>query len=83
MDKRDVARKALSRVNAARDLVVENRERWPELQGLLGINKRWLRAFASGQIAQPPAARFLAIESCLGNGQRRPKKKAGAVARPG
>lgn len=82
MDKRDVARKAVSRVNAARGLVVEHRERWPELNGLLGINKRWLRAFASGQIQQPTAARFLAIESYLGNG-RRPAKKARASHRPG
>ncbi len=83
MDKRDVARKVVSRVNAARGLVVANRERWPELQGCLGINKRWLRAFASGQIQQPPADRFLAIESCLDEGWCRPAKKARAVARPG
>ena len=78
MDKRQVAKDAVSRVNAARDLVVAYRERWSELEGVLGINKRWLRALASGQIQRPPADRFLAIESLLGE-----KKRPRAAARPG
>jgi hypothetical protein len=57
-----IAHKALARVEEVRIAVRDNPDRWPAMQGMNGVQERWLRAFASGQIKQPPASRFLAIE---------------------
>lgn len=74
MDKKAIARRAKEKVAAVRVEVDRRRDLWPDLDGLLGINKRWLRAFASGQIQNPPADRFMAVVAYLG-------KKSPAVAR--
>lgn len=78
MDKRAIARAAKAKVDAIRSQVDEHRDLWPGMDGLLGINKRWLRAFASGQIQNPPADRFVAVVAVLGAVAR---KKSPAVAR--
>lgn len=77
MDKRAIAKAAQERVGAVRGQLDRRRDVWPDLDGLLGINKRWLRAFASGQIKNPPADRFMAVEAMLGS----LRKKSPAVAR--
>jgi hypothetical protein len=77
MDKRTIARDAKAKVDTLRSQVDKRRDLWPGMNGLLGINKRWLRAFASGQIQNPPADRFVAVEAYIGTLQ----KRSPAVAR--
>jgi len=60
-----IAQKAQARVEEIRIALREAPERWVALIGMNGIRERWLRAFAFGQIKQPPANRFLAIERWL------------------
>jgi hypothetical protein len=56
---------ASARVESARNKISANRDSWPDLCSIPGVNKRWLRAFMTSQIKQPPAAKFMAIEWCL------------------
>ena len=60
-----MAQKAEARVEEVRLAVRALPDRWAALSGMNGVEERWLRAFASGQIKQPPANRFLAIERWL------------------
>jgi hypothetical protein len=59
------ATSASARVEEVRKQVSAERETWPDLCTIPGVNKRWLRAFVSSQIKQPPAAKFMAVEWCL------------------
>jgi hypothetical protein len=65
MDNKAIAQKAGARVEEVREIVRAAREQWNDMAGMNGINVRWLRAFANGQIKQPPAERFLALERWL------------------
>lgn len=56
---------AARRVESVRKIVSSDREGWADLCAIPGVNKRWLRAFISSQIKQPPATKFMAIEWCL------------------
>jgi hypothetical protein len=60
-----IVQKAAARVEEVRLAVRADPDSWAGLAGMHGIQERWLRAFASGQIKQPPANRFLAIERWL------------------
>lgn len=62
---RGFASSAKTRVENVRKEVGANRDVWPDLCAIPGINKRWLRAFVSAQIKRPPADRFMAVEWCL------------------
>lgn len=63
---RSIAAVANRQVELVRKRVRADREMWPNLCLIPGVNKRWLRAFVSKQIAQPPAGKFLAINVYLG-----------------
>lgn len=65
VDKQLIAQRALTRVEEVRKAAGLHRDRWPEIVGMNGIGERWLRAFSAGQIAAPPAQRFLALERWL------------------
>jgi hypothetical protein len=56
---------ASAHVEAVRKKISVEREAWPDLCAIPGVNKRWLRAFMTSQIKQPPAAKFLAVVDCL------------------
>ena len=60
-----IVQKASARVEEVRLAVRASPDSWSGVVGMHGIQERWLRAFASGQIKQPPANRFLAIERWL------------------
>lgn len=65
MENRHIAAKASARVEEVRRAVCDNRDVWPQLRGMNGINDRWLRAFCEKALSQPPADRFLALERWL------------------
>lgn len=55
----------MKRVEAARNILNDNRNRWPEIASRACVGERYLRAFARSQIECPPADRFLLIETAL------------------
>jgi hypothetical protein len=60
-----MAERASSRVEEVRLALREHADLWDAMVGMNGIETRWIRAFATGQINQPPANRFLALERFL------------------
>jgi hypothetical protein len=62
---KQVAQQASARVEEVRLALRDHPECWSDMDGMAGIAERWLRAFSNGQILQPPAIRFLAIERFL------------------
>lgn len=62
---KQVAQSASARVEEVRLAVRDHPEIWADMVGMNGVAERWLRAFSNGQIKQPPASRFLAIERFL------------------
>ncbi len=62
-----MAMRASTRVEQVRRTLGECRDLWSEIaaKNPAGINERWLRAFARGQIISPPAQRFMVIERYL------------------
>jgi hypothetical protein len=62
---KQIAVQANARVEEIRLALRDHPECWIDVTGMNGVAERWLRAFAGGQIKQPPANRFLAIERFL------------------
>lgn len=65
MDNKLIASKSSIRLEEVRRAIKAHPDTWERMAGLNGVNKRWLRAFASGQITRPPADRFMSIERWL------------------
>jgi hypothetical protein len=68
---RSFAHRASEHVEQVRRNISADRDSWADLCIIPGVNKRWLRAFVSKQIRQPPAAKLMAIELCLSERSRK------------
>jgi hypothetical protein len=60
-----ISRVALDDVEAVRRSIHQRRELWEVLCRMPDVNRRWLRAFATGQIRQPPAGKYMALRIVL------------------
>ena len=68
--------RASTRVEQVRRILGECRDLWEEIAAKqpAGINERWLRAFARGQIISPPAQRFIVVERFLVDSRKLPER---------